>query len=400
MASLIFGALLAQGAAALQDSVSLPLSLAYGDGSSQVMTTFRMGHPEGEPLSVVADTGSANFWIFGPNATVNYGSQYLGVPGPCNETASPFYNYTASNAATAPEAFGPAEYAYGGNSKFIDSTFTVNDTVNAAFPDASESVVGVRVAVAESAMYRQYDDGSCAGLDHETGILGLAPFANTTTGPSFRQDLLDQGTVTSKVLSMWFEANEGAATAPLNGTALIGAVDHTKYSGELVELPLFSSPSSVGYFVGVPKVTINGGIVALENSTSDCLIDSGSIFDTLPFTNETEFLDATGLVDLQGFIAYPSACDDIPANATIDYLFDGAKDGESVTVKIPLRNYAKGSGDFLGETDKCGIQIQQGYDACTLAAPFFTGAFITADDEAGTFAVAQGGLRGSYSEEK
>ncbi|KAF2089590.1 acid protease [Saccharata proteae CBS 121410] len=391
----ILGLALVQSASA-QGTVSLPLAYKYGTASTQILTEISLGTPAGTTLDIVADTGSANFWIFGPNATVNYGSTFLGEQGPCNQTAIPYYNNSASTSATDPATFSSIIYSYGGNSKQITVDQSVNDTLHASFPATTEDIPDVRVAVSEYALYRQGDDGSCTGITHETGIMGLSPHVNSTEGPSFRQDLFDTGKIGAEILSMWFERNDGPINATLRGTALFGAVDDTKYTGELVRVPRVGSQSA--YYVNTPAVVLNGNSVQLDNETTECLVDSGSLDDTLPYTNETEFLAKSGLVLSNGYVSYPSPCEDIPADKTIDYTFKGAEAGEAVTVQIPLRNYARGAGAIFNDTQNCPLQISQGFDSCTLAAAFFTGAFFAVDDAAGSLSLAQGGLPGSFAE--
>ena len=85
------------------------------------MANISWGTPAGEYVPTVIDTGSYGFWVAGPNATVNSGSPYLGVLGPCNQTMEPFFDYPASTSHTGPYLNSTGGFAYGGGGKLISS---------------------------------------------------------------------------------------------------------------------------------------------------------------------------------------------------------------------------------------------------------------------------------------
>jgi len=183
--------------------------------------------------------------------------------------------------------------------------------------------------------------------------------------------------------------------ATITGGVLLGGIDKSKYNGTLTQVKNVNDGTQVGYYVVTPSLS-SGGKSIKATGAKTCLLDSGSLQDTLPFdyskpAEEASFLNATGIKnDDGGPYYYPTTCDKIPAGKTIDYTFPGSKAGTSVTVKVPLRNYAKEDLQYPGFEKKCFLSID--VIGCTFGAPFFTAAFLAANDDINYLALAQGGV--------
>lgn len=334
--------------------------------------------------------------MYGPNSTIYYGSPYLGEEGPCHLTPTPFYNPVLSSAATG-RVDKNRGYAYGGNGKILSSFYSYNDTVGFGDTAIFPSIENVQVAIVNKTIIKVRAD-ECTGVDHDNSILGLSEYTEGTSGPSFRQNLLDQGVIESSTLSMWFDEAPAAANATYRGTALFGAIPKTKYSGSLVQVPKRQPESSTGYYVDTPvwsTVPVSGGQsrpIKPYDDTAHCLLDSGSGQDYLPVDRD-DFLNATGLIMFENIVAYNGSCDSIPRDAAVLITFGAAANGTSATVKVPLRNWARGNADWLGDATKCGLSMQLSQaQECTLGSPFFSAAFLAVNDEFGQIALAQGGV--------
>ncbi|KAB8343220.1 hypothetical protein FH972_022810 [Carpinus fangiana] len=389
--------------------VFIPLKYKYG-GYPRVVTDIT--YPASNPIETIVDLGSSDFWVYGPNAIINYGSQYLGVPGPCNLTAKPFYNWPKSKTHTKPVK-NSRGYSYGGNGKLVPSYFDLNDTVSfgndAVFPPFKNQ----NVAISNYTLIKALSD-HCKPIDYDHSILGLSEYVPKSTssqpkstGPSFRQDALSRGEISSPTLSMWFDAPPAKVNGTFQGTALLGAVPKGKYSGELVHVaPKPPTDTYVGYYVarpifkGAPVGKPNAKqTLKLSDTVSQCLIDSGSGQDYLPIDQDA-FIKLSGLIIHGGYPAYNGTCESIPKDYTIDYTFAGLK-GKSVTVKVPLRNYARGNTDYLGDKKKCGLSMElDSVASCTFGAPFFTSAFLAFNDEKKQIAIAQGGVSSGAAQGK
>ncbi|KAL0933765.1 uncharacterized protein CTRU02_210564 [Colletotrichum truncatum] len=397
--SLVMAAL-ANGAVAAIPTVSIPLHYYYGGGHK--IATNLVNPNSNKSVEVVFDQGSENFWVFGPNAINNWGCTGFFCPGQCNATAEPFYDYPNSPTAKKPEPF-LSQFAYGAYTKIVQGKESVNDTFHFASDSGLTSSVEGRVAIAEYMQQRLMDGGSCIPAPYDLGILGVAPFYRTaewnTTGPHLRQDLLERGEISAPVQSIWFDEAPANWDGTFTGNAVFGAIDTSKYTGELVKVPPVKNDrlgASVGYFVAPPTVKVKN--VTLDNSdlsSRSCMIDSGTQIDDLPISNDAldAFFSAAGLTrDPIGHVSWNGSCDSIPKDVTIDLEFAGV-DGKTVTIKIPLRNYARNAADLRPEY--CVLNIDTG--GCMLGAPFATAAFFAANDAENEIALAQGGVskRGS-----
>ncbi|KAF4845812.1 Candidapepsin-2 [Colletotrichum siamense] len=400
-------AALANTALAAIPTVNIPLHYYYGGGHK--IATNLVNPNSNKSVEVVFDQGSENFWVFGPDAINNWGCTAFFCQGKCNVTVDPFYDYPNSPTAQKPEPF-PSQFAYGGYTKIVQGKVSVNDTFHFAGDAGLSSDVAARVAIAEYMQQRlpTNQDGTCGSAGaYDLGIFGVAPFYRTaewnTTGPHVRQDLLERGEISAPVQSIWFDEAPENWDGTFTGNAVFGAIDHSKYTGELVKVPPVKNDglgATVGYFVAPPTVKVKN--VTLDNSelsTRSCMIDSGTQINDLPISSSAmdAFEAAAGLArDPIGHTAWNGSCDSIPKDLTIDLEFEGIG-GKKVTIKTPLRNYVRNNADAA--PGFCALNIDTG--GCMLGAPFATAAFFAANDAENEIALAQGGVskRGSKPDE-
>ncbi|KAI4633443.1 hypothetical protein J4E80_000809 [Alternaria sp. BMP 0032] len=378
-------------------TVNIPLNFAHG--GAQKISTELVDPSTNRTIEIVVDQGSENFWVFGPDSIRNWGCTRLGCAGSCNETVQPFYDYPNSPSASKPVPFR-SSYSYGGNSKFITGDVAVNDTFQFVSDAGLSSTVDTEVAISSYMTSRLGDSsGKCTPTSSfDDGILGISPYYRkptwNTTGPHVRQNLLEAGAISAPVQSLWFdEAPEGIEDT-FTGHVVFGGVDHSKYTGDLVKVPMVEAPFggvTLGYYVNPPVVSVNG--TAFNNSdiiSPTCLVDSGTTLDYLPvsYSQNDQFAAAAGLVvDEYGVIGWNGTCESIPKDTTIDLEFTGVE-GKKVTVKIPLRTYARSG--VNPSTGICSLAFSTG--DCLFGAPFATAAFFAADDAAEMVAFAQGGV--------
>lgn len=395
----IIAATTAAGLAAAQSvpTVHLPLNLYFGD-NHKVSTNITVPSSN-KTIEVVYDSGSENFFLFGPGAVDHWGSSGLGVQGPCNASvpAGSYFNYIDSPTATSPVNHS-ALYVYGGADKIYNGAVTVNDTLGFSNDAAQTETVGdVRVQLMDSLIQR-INDPTCQGSpSYDLGILGISPYYNNassriTAGPHFRQDLLERGIINAPVQSMWFDEAPEDVYGVYTGGGLFGGIDTSKYTGDLVKVKAVQPQGYVGYFTEMPVVSINGVTFTQPSSYEWCQLDSGTHDDTIPisYTEDEQFYNASGIVlSPKGYVSWPGECQSIPANATIDFIFPGAEDGQSVTIPVPIRSYVRVDYSAL-EPGYCILSVST--SGCLLGAPFATASFFAADDEAGEIALAAGGV--------
>jgi hypothetical protein len=150
----------------------------------------------------------------------------------------------------------------------------------------------------------------------------------------------------------------------------------------------------IGCYVPKPAVTFNDHTFTPDQNVT-CLIDSGTHADYLPFAYDgnatSEFFSASGLINYYGVVVYNGPCESILQDLTMGSTFPGLNANQSITIDVPLRNYARGSPSFnesLG--DVCFLNRE--VDGCAAWAPFLSGAFLAVDDEDGLITLAQGGM--------
>ncbi|PYI00052.1 acid protease [Aspergillus ellipticus CBS 707.79] len=334
-------------------------------------------------IEVVYDLGSDTFWTFGPNSTENWGCTSLFCPGPCNASVTDYYNWPESSTASKPEAFDFFA-SYGGFTKLVTGDIAINDTFTfTSVADQSSTIPNLEVAVVDYMQQRLGTNGTCINGPYDLGIMG-------------------QGTISAPVHCMWFDQAPDSITDTFTGGAIMGGLDLSKFSGDLVEVvsetadPSRPDTASVGYFVPPPTISVNGTVLSDVAAAlgSPCQIDSGTSMDSLPIGNQTAFELATGAATTpDGELAWPGSCDSIPEDLFFDMEFQGKNPSQPVTIKVPFRNYARDAYDV--ESGFCALSFS--LSGCLLASPFSTAAFSAAVDAKGTIALAQGGVakRGS-----
>ncbi|KAK6851414.1 hypothetical protein PG995_012536 [Apiospora arundinis] len=363
----------------------------------QVIANISWGTPAQQVIPTVIDTGSYGFWVSGPNATVNSGSPYLGVIGPCNETVKPAFQWPESTTHTGPYTEGRATFAYGGGGKIVDCPSAVNDTMN--FGNGYPSIDNIQVAICNFTHIKDRAT-TCNGAHYDKSIMGLAPIPALRGGggipPEIHPELIKQGRVSSGVFSMWFDAPPADINEPQMGTLLFGAVPSDKYTGELVTVHNagVDRVEKGYYYVAMPEVQAGGKTIAAKNpgQQPECLVDSGTWGLTLP-VDDKAFYAATGLEADAPFISprYPANCADIPLDKGLDIVFTG-KDGKKASVMIPFRSLAEAAGQA---PNTCRLNLQIGDNGCTFGGTFYASAFIAHDDDAATLQIAQGAVAGS-----
>ena len=207
---------------------------------------------------------------------------------------------------------------------------------------------------------------------------------------------------------MWFDKAPALATGQYAGTALFGAVPcKSKCAGELVRLKQNPPQGGyVGYYVSTPTLTAASTTkpgkpqkMGISGKTvKQCLLDSGTGEDRVPFSQK-QLLQVTGLIEYKKnalFTAWNGSCVSIPPTATLNYTFAGVTAGNSVTVAVPIRPYARSEFDEIPGVDTkkiCGLSLSADeYGDCTFGAPFFTAVFAAFNDDKKQVALAQGGV--------
>ncbi|KKY16600.1 putative aspartic-type endopeptidase [Phaeomoniella chlamydospora] len=173
-----------------------------------------LGTPAQE-FAVVLDTGSSDLWVLSDEAPI------------CSSDPSyycPYGTFDASESSTFVEILeGGFNITYLlGNS---DIGNIVNDTLRIGGITLDQTTFGLVTDAASS---------------DNMGVMGIGYVAGESTieqddaiYPNFVQSLYDRGIIESRAFSLWLD-NLTAKT----GTVLFGGIDTTKYTGDLVAIPI------------------------------------------------------------------------------------------------------------------------------------------------------------------
>lgn len=385
----------------------IPIHYAYG-GYPRIQTNISWGTPAQAPIPAIFDTGSVAFWTYGPKAIINDGSQYLATQGPCNKTVKKIFDWQKSSTHTPVVNLTSGNvYSYGGNGKLISAYQEINDTMNFVGTGFSP-LKNVQVALSNFTVVRQLDSECAIDVNSfDQSILGVGPFgvggaSASSSGPSLRTNMRALGQIASNTLSMWMAKAPADVRGTYNGTALFGQpLPKSAYTGPLVSVKqVVPDGTYVGYYTALPSFTTNGKNISIaDTSVTNCLIDSGTGQDELPFSM-ADVAKSSKVFEYktsEGFLltAYNGSCDSIPASETFDFSFPGAAKGQSVVVKLPIRSYARGTSDGLTSVPKdiCPLTLTlDNYGSCVFGAPFFTAAALQFDDDKKQILMAQGGI--------
>jgi len=168
----------------------------------QYITSFTLGNPPQE-MKASLDTGSSDLWVYSSGASYNY-------------------DHTKSSSA---------EYVNDDfNIQYVDGTGASGDYYK------DELTWGAASVTAQFAIDETYSDES------PTGVFGVALIpSEATTGDHYRNypyALKDAGLIESAAYSLYLNDADSE-----DGTILFGALDKSKYTGELGVVPLISDSS-------------------------------------------------------------------------------------------------------------------------------------------------------------
>ena len=173
------------------------------------------------------------------------------------------------------------------------------------------------------------------------------------TAPTIVEQLVIQGFTERVAYSLWLNDLESDA-----GSILFGAIDTTKYNGDLVSLPMQPTDASgnvTSLAVTLSSISIkdNSGTRLLSSAdfSVPAVLDSGTPGTEIPAEVANALINGMGAVNVKGQSVVPCRYHD--ADASIIYGF-GGPGGPSISVPIA---------EMLIDT---GATFEDGSEACTL----------------------------------
>lgn len=262
------------------------------------------------------------------------------------------------------------------------------------------------VSVAGSVMLPNVTLGVALEGDDETGIMGIGYATNEAqpnpgdsgSYPTVTEHMVEQGVINRAAFGLYLNGvNES------NGSICFGCVDSTKYSGELVALPLQLSPQGQSpdpsqpnaFYVTLTDVTFidaRGAETQLspEGYSQSVLLDSGTTQTQI--NNEILERLSTGLGAVYiGQNSFVVPCSFANTNASVRYTF-GGNSGPSITIPLSETIYSEelDPSEYSSSSGGCNLGFSGPVDGTViLGDTFLRNAYIVYDLDNYQVAIAQ-----------
>ncbi|KAJ7729191.1 putative aspartic protease [Mycena metata] len=204
-----------------------------------------------QTFNLIVDTGSSNTWV---GATTKF---------------------TAGS--TGKSTGDSVEVSYGSGS-FSGTEFT--DTVSLGGTTATSVSIGVAK--------------TSSGFEGTDGIIGFGPedlTEDTVSGvnevPTFMQDLVSQGVISSNILGVAFAPLTGSEEEAVNGELTLGGIDDTAFTGEI------TYTTRVAPYWGVSVSNFAFGSTSLGTTAASGIVDTGTTLLYVPTAVYNKFLTAS-----------------------------------------------------------------------------------------------------------
>ncbi|KAF7934941.1 uncharacterized protein EAE98_002986 [Botrytis deweyae] len=378
-----------------RDSVSA--SLVNELTQASYVISVKVGTPP-QDVDLTIDTGSSDTWLVANTAASCTGVGLSGKNGSALVLCETPYNPNASSTVElniTTDKFN-IEYVNGDKTKgpYIADTLVLGN-----------------------ATIKSFQMGLANDTNIQTGVLGLGYPINEaadTMYPNIIDELVSQNLIGTRAYSLYLDSQDSAT-----GSLLFGAVDTTKFVGELVGIDIVPQPiwngsvlySSLSVELAAVGITDQeGNSVNLTTSRQVVLLDSGNTLTILP-TEVTDVMfkkfNAYDDTNSTGNIYLPCSLLNSSSSLTVDYLFSSSSASAIIKVPIselvfPLTNptYALYPEDtlpdlpFSGEACAFGIQSTNA-DYHLLGATFLRSAYVVYDLDNNQIGLAQANFKGN-----
>lgn len=345
----------------------------------EYLVNITIGTPP-QKMGVTLDTGSSDLWV--PSVSSRPCKAKRCYDGDFNPSKSSTYNIIDEGGFNITYA-GPGDTDAG---NWVEESVTVggSNTIN-------NTIIGVALDGA--------DNHGVMGVGYDTNEAQPNPSRNGTY-PSVLDHMVSEGIINRKAYSLYLnELNDPT------GSICFGCVDSTKYTGQLVTLPLQLSPygqsadpnTPNAFYVTLSSVAFvdaDGSVTTLspEGYAQSALLDSGTT-ETL-ITNDVLEPLARGLGALYvDNAAYVVPCAFSNSNASIRYTF-GGRGGPSIDVPLSELIYGEviPPQDYISETGDaaCNIGVSGPIEGSViLGDTFLRNAYVVYDLDNYQVAIAQ-----------
>lgn len=285
---------------------------------------------------VVLDTGSSDLWV---------ANSEMGGP------------YNASESSTYHDTGYEFSDAYGSGS--ASGTWAYEEV--SLYPDG-KAITGVKFGNVNKTVTMPFEGILGIGLEGLEGTAWnlLFPYATGERYPNFPSLLVEQGFIDKRAYSLFLNS-ENATT----GTIIFGGIDHAKYDGSLVELPLsgkFNERADQNRLdVTLNDISFNGSNYSVKAPVN---LDSGTTHTILPEDVYNKFVEY-----------FQDSCDQ--SDNFVSFNFDG------VSIKVPYSDIVD------TEDNGCSLLIDKGTNEFILGGNFLRHSYAVYDLDNRTISLAQ-----------
>lgn len=354
----------------------LPIPITQNTNGQEYIINITIGTPP-QDLSVTLDTGSSDLWVPATSSQpCKSGKCDFGSFDPSKSSTYDIVNQGGFNISYV----GPGDYDAG---NWVQESVTVGGS-----PIINNTIIGVALQGA--------DNHGVMGIGFDTDEAQPNPAQNGTY-PSVLDHMQSQGIIDRKAYSLYL--NEPNAT---QGQICFGCVDTTKYTGNLVALPLQLSPPDENgnmpqtpnaFYVTLTSVvfTDSTGVttrLSPDDYAQSAVLDSGTSETLLSNDVFAAFANGVGAVNT-GSETYTVPCSYSNSNATVTYQFGGS-DGPSIVVPLSEMIGGQTVNHFSAKSGGCDLGVAGPIDGqVILGDTFLRSAYVVYDISNYQVAIAQ-----------
>ena len=321
-----------------QTTGTAPAEISNAEGGAQYLINITVGTPP-QSLAVQLDTGSSDLWVPAANAALCSNKKAGGCPNGVYDSRKSS-SYRLVNTDFNMTYYDPSDY---------DQGDYVVDTVG----------LGGNVSISKVQF------GNANKLVDNTGVMGVSFAAGenicsykgmcSDIVPTVPDALRQQGTIDRVAYSIYL--NDLSSDT---GSILFGGIDSSKYTGDLIALPMQKDYTGnvTDFSVTLTSVSVrqaDGTITQVSDSNLavPAVLDTGTFDTELPADIADKIIRGMGAVNVQGVSMVP--CRYSKGNATIIYQFGGS---EGPKIEVPLSEMIINAGfEFGDRSNGCFLGI-------------------------------------------
>lgn len=343
----------------------ITVSIANNVSTMYYLTTASVGTPP-QSQTFILDTGSSDVWMFAPGAcesSKTYELLHTCAGGSFNPNTSSTYQL---------EQAGEFEIQYGDGTEAEGDYFTDNLSIgggtvkNLTMAVASVTdgqffgIMGIGYRANEATTSNDIDyTGGSSEDDPSSGVDGDHVDGTSSTTPTLLDQMVSSGMIKAQAYSLWLDD-----LASSTGSILFGGVDHAKYSGEMITVPVepeYGQHTEFQIEWSSMGLTDQSGSTLLGVNTSFpalALLDSGTPYITVPddVFDQVEQYFALRIDNQWGPLVN---CSLMPQVGTIDFGFGGPN---GPVIAVPFSELA-----LPLYEDETPLQFDDGSPVCQLA---------------------------------